>query len=162
MTRTIARWSGVVVVAVALTGLAAPAVGAAPTPEVKALQKQVKTLKSQVASLRADVAALRAGVAEASAKSDAASTTANAATAKTNCLVNATPLVLWSNDVYVQTPDTLFMDTGLSISTGSDPVSGYVVGVNSSCVPSVFPRAGATSLRTFASHLSAGALLSPH
>ena len=162
MTRTIARWAGFVAVTLALAGLVAPAAGAAPTPEVKALQKQVKTLRAQVASLRADVASLRAGVAEASAKSDAASTAANAATAKTNCLTSAAPLVLWSNDVYVQAPDTLFMDSGLSISAGSDPVSGYVAGINTSCVPSVFPRAGAASLRAFSTRVSAGALLSPH
>jgi hypothetical protein len=169
MTRSSPRRAVVLVAAtVALTALVGPA-GAAPTPEVKSLQKQVKTLKTQVASLRTQLNSLKASVGEATARAEAAGAaaatagqTATAAVTKTNCLVTGTALVLWTNDVYVQAPDTLFADTGLSLSAASEPVSVYVAGVNPSCVPSVFPRAGAASFKAFAGGVSEGALLSPH
>jgi hypothetical protein len=64
--------------------------------------------------------------------------------------------------VYGEPPSTLFLDTGLSFSAASDPVSAYVAGVNASCVPGVFPRTGAASFSAFSARLSEGALLSPH
>jgi hypothetical protein len=156
------------VLAVGLAALVAPSAGAAPTPEVKALQRQVKTLRTQVASLRAELRRLTATVAEASAKADAATTaattagqSASAAVAKTNCLVNGTALVVWSNDVYAS-GSSLGVGTGLDISTPSDPVTGYVAGVNPSCVPSVFPRFPSSSFSARYADLSVGSLRSPH
>jgi Tfp pilus assembly protein PilX len=120
---------------------------AAPPREVKALQAQVKSLRKDVASLKTQIASLKSAVAAAAQAADAASaaatsagTNASAAVAKTNCLVNATAFVVWSNDVYAVDSQTLATGTGMDISAPSDPVSGYLAGVNSSCVPSVFPR----------------------
>jgi len=170
MTRSIPRRAVVgatIVVALAALSAASSAV-AAPTPEVRALQRQVKTLRTQVASLRSELNSLKATVREVASTAqaaNAAATTAgqNASTAvtKTNCIVNATALVLWNNDVYVEPPNTLFMGTGLDIAEASDSVSGYVAGVSPSCVPSVLPRAGRSAMRAFAA-LSAGAVRSPH
>jgi cell shape-determining protein MreC len=146
-----------------------PTAAAAPTPEVKALQKQVKTLRSQVASLRTELNALKATVGEVSSKADAANTaattagqSASAAVAKTNCLVNGTALVVWSNDVYAISSSSLGVGTGMDISTPSDPVTGYVAGVNPTCVPSVFPRFPSSSFAARFADLSLGALRSPH
>jgi Tfp pilus assembly protein PilX len=130
-------------VAVCLTATAS----AAPPREVKALQAQVKTLRKDVASLKAQIASLKSAVADAAQTADAATaaatsagTNASAAVAKTNCLVNATAFVVWSNDVYAVDSQTLVTGTGMDISAGSDPVTGYLAGVSSSCVPSVLPR----------------------
>ena len=145
-----------------------PTAAAAPTPEVKALQKQVKVLRSQVAALRSELNGLKATVGEVSSKADAANTAATtagqnatAAVTKTNCLVNGTALVVWSNDVYAS-GGALGIGTGMDISTPSDPVSGYVAGVNSTCVPSVFPRFPSSSFTARFADLSLGALRSPH
>jgi prefoldin subunit 5 len=157
----------VAVLVVGVSAFLAPTATAAPTPEVKALQRQVKTLTAQVTSLRSQLNALKATVGEVATKADAANTAATtagqnatAAVTKTNCLVNATPLSQWSNDVYAD-GNSLFMDTGLSFSAASDPVSAYVAGINSSCVPSVFARGRVASF-TAHSRISEGALLSPH
>jgi outer membrane murein-binding lipoprotein Lpp len=167
--KTVRRALAVGVLAVSVSAFLVPAAVAAPTPEVRALQRQVRTLQAQVATLRSQVNALRASVGAAAAQADAANTAAttagqNATTAvtKTNCLVNATAVTQWNNDVYGEPPSTLFLDTGLSFSSGSDPVSAYVAGINASCVPSVFQRAGAASFSAFSAPFWDGALLSPH
>ena len=166
---TVWRALAVGMLAVSVSAFLVPAAGAAPTPEVRALQRQVRTLQAQVATLRRQVNALTATVgasaAQAEAARDAAAAAgqnATAAVTKTNCLVNATAVTQWNNDVYVQPPDTLFAGTGLSFSAGSDRVSAYVAGINASCVPSVFQRAGAASFSAFSARIWEGALLSPH
>ena len=157
----------VAVLVVGVSAFAAPTATAAPTPEVRALQRQVRALTAQVTSLRSQLNTLRETVGSVATRADAANAAATTAgqnatvaVTKTNCLVNATPLSQWTNDVYVD-GNTLFMDTGLSLSAASDHVSAYVAGISPSCVPSVFGRGHAAS---FAAHarISEGALLSPH
>ena len=159
----------IAVLVAGVSASAAPAASAAPTPEVKALQRQVRTLTAQVTTLRSQLNTLRATVGEAAAKADAANTAAttagqNATTAvtKTNCLVNGTAIVVWSNDVYAINSSSLGVGTGLDISAPSDPVTGYVAGVNPSCVPSVFSRFPSSSFTARFADLSVGALRSPH
>ncbi len=137
-------------VAVCLAGTAS----AATTPEVKALQAQVKSLRKDVTALKAQVASLKAGVADASQKADAAgtaaasaATNASAAVAKTNCLVNATPFSVWDNFIFLdRSTGKVFLGTGMSITQSGESVNGYLAAVDSSCVPSVFPRLAGTSM----------------
>jgi hypothetical protein len=159
----------VALLVVGVSAFAAPTATAAPTPEVKALQRQVRTLTAQVRSLRSQLNALKATVGEVATKADAANTAATtagenatSAVTKTNCLVNGTALVVWSNDVYATSGGSLAVGTGMDISVPSDPVTGYVAGVNPSCVPSVFPRFPSSSFAARFADLSVGALQSPH
>lgn len=155
--------------AISVFAFAVPTATAAPTPEVRALQRQVRTLQAQMTTLRSQLNALRATVGEVATKADAANTAAatagqnaTAAVTKTNCLVNGTALVVWSNDVYATSGGSLAVGTGMDISVPSDPVTGYVAGINASCVPSVFPRFPSASFTARFADLSVGALRSPH
>jgi hypothetical protein len=150
-------------IAIVVSALLAPAAGAAPAPEVRKLQRQVKALQTQVTSLRSELNALKAVVGEVSTKADAANTAAasagenaNAAVTKTNCIVTATAFAVWNNFVFFDAGN-LFTGTGMDIAAPSDTPSGYLAGVNPSCVPSVLPRFPSASFAAHESDRSVGA-----
>jgi spermidine/putrescine-binding protein len=160
MYRSIKRWAvaaALVAVAIAALPVASSARPSA-SPEIKALQRQVKALRTQVSSLRSQVNELRSTVADASAKADAATNATTSLAQKMGCLVNATAYVVWTNDVYVVSGNQLASGTGMDISTPSDPVSGYVAGINPSCVPSVFPRFPGSAVASYSARTQVKAL----